>query len=314
MWLLSTDRAELSFFASPELVPGGYAILSHVWDDVEMSFHDLVALCAECALTRTNPRTRVPRKIRKACALARRHGYHWLWADTCCIDRSSSAELSEAVNAMFSYYARAAVCYAFLRDVPGGTLMHALSVDTAFWNSVWHTRGWTLQELVAPKLVLFVSADWTVLGTKAEHATLLRRITRIPESVLRFEQDLADVDVAQRMSWAARRKTTRPEDEAYCLMGIFGVNMPTLYGEGRKAFYRLQEEIMKTSTDTSLFLWGRVATYDALRFRSRSDISYHDHYTPDSYLLAPSPESFRYVADDLKFNPPQREEPKARIT
>ena len=79
MWLLSTDRAELSFFASPELVPGGYAILSHVWDDVEMSFHDLVALCAECALTRTNPRTRVPRKIRKACALARRHGDDPRW-------------------------------------------------------------------------------------------------------------------------------------------------------------------------------------------------------------------------------------------
>ena len=311
MWLLSTDHAELSFFASPEQVPGGYAILSHVWDDEELSFHDLHILCAECLLTGANPRDRVPRKIRMACILAEQHGYNWLWVDTCCIDKTSSAELSESINSMFRYYALAGVCYDYLRDVPADTLMEESSFGTAFWEAIWHKRGWTLQELLAPKLVIFVAANWTVLGTKAEHAVLLQKITRIPVSVLRFEQDVADVSVAMRMSWAARRRTTRPEDEAYCLMGLFGVSMTTLYGEGRKAFYRLQEEIMRSSIDPSLFLWGRVATFEDLRYRARaSSEEHHDHYSNDSYLLAPAPESFQWIDGDVKFDPPQRPQGK----
>ena len=122
MWLLSTDRAELHSFAAPEDVPGGYAILSHVWDAEEMSFQDVKAICAESAKSRLfrrsgNPRDRVSPKLRESCILAEKHGHKWIWNDTCCIKKSSSAELSEAINSMFLYYSLAKICYAYLRDV-----------------------------------------------------------------------------------------------------------------------------------------------------------------------------------------------------
>ncbi|KAH9910730.1 heterokaryon incompatibility protein-domain-containing protein [Epithele typhae] len=261
MWLLSTDRAELHYFVSPEVVPGGYAILSHVWTDDETQFHDLRAIETRCEDTGENPRDLVSSKIREFCILAADHGYAYAWADTCCIDKSSSAELSEAINSMFRYYSLAGVCYAYLSDVEDTDVK---SDQRAFRNSRWHTRGWTLQELLAPLLLLFLSRDWEILGTKSELAEALERATGIPVSILRFEEEIRDVSVAQRMSWASERVTTRIEDEVYCLMGIFDVNMPMLYGEGRKAFQRLQEEIMRTSTDTSMFAWGLL---DIMGFR-----------------------------------------------
>ncbi|KAH9910726.1 uncharacterized protein BXZ73DRAFT_83238 [Epithele typhae] len=159
---------------------------------------------------------------------------------------------------------------------------------------------WTLQELLAPRLLLFLSRDWEILGTKAELAEELGQTTPIPVSILRFEEEIRDVSVAQRMSWASRRETTRIEDEAYCLMGIFDINMPMLYGEGRKAFQRLQEEIMRTSTDTSLFAWGRVKNckWDDLAPRNNQ----HDHFVPESYLLAPNTLSFS-DSGSVKFDP-----------
>ena len=193
---------------------------------------------------------RISPKIRNFCELARKQGYNWAWADMSCINKESSAELSEGINSMFRYYALADVCYVYLADVPPSDTREGLP-----WSK-WYTRGWTLQELLAPRLVVFLDQDWTVMGTKTDFAQELSKGTGIPESVLRFEQDIYEISIAARMSWASDRSTTRVEDEAYCLMGIFGINMPTLYGEGRNAFYRLQEEIMKTSTDTSLFAWG----------------------------------------------------------
>ena len=178
----------------------------------------------------------------------------WAWADTCCINKTSSAELTEAINSMFQYYSRSEVCYAYLSDVP--PLPTQGIVTWGFINSVWHTRGWTLQELIAPKVVVFMTSDWTRIGTKYELADELQKINGYPPaSVLRFEKDITEMSVAQRMSWAANRETTRVEDEAYSLFGLFGISIPTLYGEGRNSFYRLQEEIMRTSTDTSLIAW-----------------------------------------------------------
>ena len=119
MWLLSTDRAELKFFASPEAVEGGYAIQSHVWEKNKKTFQDVQALREECQRRATNPREspRIGRKIRMSYRLAERQGWKWIWIDTCCIDKTSSSELSEAINSMFRYYALSGVCYAFLRDV-----------------------------------------------------------------------------------------------------------------------------------------------------------------------------------------------------
>lgn len=154
---------------------------------------------------------------------------------------------------MYRWYRNARSCYAYLADVSidGG----AETVEGKIEGSRWFTRGWTLQELVAPANVEFYSKDWESLGSKSDLHALLTEITGIEERVLRTGF-LEDVSIAKRMSWAARRRTTRVEDRAYSLLGIFDVNMPLLYGEGIKAFIRLQEEIMRVSDDQSLFAWG----------------------------------------------------------
>ena len=309
MWLLSTNRAELHEFVSPEAVPGGYAILSHVWDQEEQTFQVTQWLREICGKTRANPRDHSYPKIRNACLLAESHGYQWLWVDTSCIDKSSSADLSEAINSMYRYYSLSKICYAHLRDVPPGTyLPHRAS---AFYKSKWHTRGWTLQELIAPTFVLFLADDWTTLGTKAELADLLQTITHVPANLLTLQARLVDYSIAQRMSWAASRVTTRPEDEAYCLLGIFGINMSTLYGEGKQAFYRLQEEVMKRFVDTTLFAWVRPPTRPAAHSRDNldprlvADLEYHIH-SDETYLLAPSPAVFKDCGG-VCFRPPNVE-------
>ncbi|KAI0633738.1 hypothetical protein C8Q77DRAFT_808688 [Trametes polyzona] len=287
MWLLSTRRLELRNFARADEVPGGYAILSHVWQSPEQSFHDIQELCKDNA-SLTDPR--LSAKIRKCIEVSVSYNIDWLWVDASCIDKSSSAELSEAINSMFSWYAGALICFAYLYDVPNSCAVDAPA--SAFRNSKWFTRGWTLQELIAPKCVVFMSMDWTYLGTKASIASLLTEITGIHVGVLTFRKELAQVSVACRMSWASKRETTRSEDEAYCLMGLFGITMPTIYGEGREAFRRLQEEILKRSPDQTLFAWGRLlpSGVPSTRLtRGMEDIS--------STLFATSPRDFRESAD-----------------
>ena len=171
------------------------------------------------------------------------------WIDTCCIDKSSSAELSEAINSMFRWYRAAQVCYAYLSDVSENERDH-YDIGSAFRESKWFTRGWTLQELLAPRTVIFYNCGWCETGNKRSLETLISAITGI-EHLFGFEK----ASVAQKMSWASKRETLREEDMAYCLLGLFGVNMPPLYGEGGKAFLRLQNEIMKVSDDESIFAW-----------------------------------------------------------
>ncbi len=303
MWLLSTSRAELHYFVSPEIVPGGYAILSHVWDSPnEQSFQDIQALRASCTEADLNPRDHVSDKIRECCKLAEQHGDDWLWVDTCCIDKTSSTELSEAINSMFRYYSQANVCYAYLADVPTADAATLSRETSAFRMSRWHKRAWTLQELLAPAVLFFVSGSWEMLGSKTELSDVLEQITRVPPGVLLNQKKFSDASVAQRMSWTARRETTRPEDEAYCLMGIFGINMPTLYGEGRRAFRRLQQEIMKQCVDTSLFTWSNTpseAFPDLLRVKPPqldSCHSGHDAHDVDARFLANSPSDFNSTA------------------
>ena len=189
------------------------------------------------------------------------------------------------------------MCYVYLHDVQTGSDPRA--TNSQFRWSHWHSRGWTLQELLAPEFVIFLSQDWELISTKTELAQVLSQVTRIPVSVLTFKRDIADVSIAQRMSWASCRNTTREEDKTYCLLGIFGITMPTLYGEGRKAFYRLQEELMKTSTDTSLFMWGGYATkcyMDSIPppdpERKRQYCSNTLHGSTTTHLLTVSPNEF----------------------
>ena len=192
-------------------------------------------------------------KIRFCGEQARRDGWQYFWVDTCCIDKSSSAELAEAINSMFRWYRDAAKCYVFLSDVPtvdGENRSHQLPWKSAFRASRWFTRGWTLQELIAPTSVEFFSKDRELLGDKKSLERYICEITRIPSKALRGSP-LAGFSVTERISWAETRQTTREEDQAYSLLGIFDVYMPLIYGEGRaNAVGRLQEAIDRKEKGT----------------------------------------------------------------
>lgn len=252
MRLLDTETLELRDFMGEA---PAYAILSHCWEEEEVLFADLTVL-KTARLKKGFP------KVQKACEQAARDRYRYIWIDSCAIDQKSSAELSEAINSMFSWYRKAAVCYVYLSDVDG-------SAD--FENSRWFTRAWTLQELLAPcssrgsdgfsNKLRFMNRNWHLLSTEATSSQVISHITGIPQGYLNG-QSLEDASISMRMSWAAGRQATRQEDIAYALLGIFDVNMPLLYGEGKvKAFRRLQENIMNASEDETLFAWiGAAAT------------------------------------------------------
>ncbi|KAF9462365.1 heterokaryon incompatibility protein-domain-containing protein [Collybia nuda] len=248
MRLLDTTTIKLLEFQSNIPV---YAILSHVWESEEVTFPDIADLDKARNMHGFT-------KITGACEAAIRDGIKYIWIDTCCINKESSAELSEAINSMYAWYRNARICYAYLCDVPSeGDHEDPYSL---FAMSRWFTRGWTLQELIAPLRVVFYGQDWVDIGTKATLQKTISAVTGIGTTAIVGGEywnsfTLDDVPVAVRMSWAAGRTTTREEDIAYSLMGLFGVNMPLLYGEGRNAFIRLQYEIIKKSTDHSIFAW-----------------------------------------------------------
>ncbi|KAM4059817.1 enoyl-(Acyl carrier protein) reductase [Hirsutella rhossiliensis] len=251
MRLLNTTSLQLALFQDDEVPP--YAILSHTWADNELSFEALTHAAAPANAKGWD-------KVRCSCAVAASLRFAYIWIDTCCIDKSSSAELSEAINSMFRWYEQADLCIAFLTGVD--SVRHAQAPGSAFRACRWFTRGWTLHELIAPAQVLFYGDDWTQLGTRHSLRELIQDMTGVPASILetsdapRRRRGLDDLSVAYRMSWAAGRTTTRPEDVAYCLLGLFDINMPLLYGEGRaKAFKRLQDEIIRSVDDESLYAW-----------------------------------------------------------
>ena len=242
MRLLNTTTIKLSSFDDDNSIPP-YAILSHTWGNAEITIHDLLKY-PESKLKESEGY----RKIRSCCALAAAEGHEYVWIDTCCIDKTSSAELSEAINSMFRWYQEAQLCYAYLADVCIDDTM----AEEALRKSRWFTRGWTLQELLAPKDVVFYDKNWREFGSKSSLITQISLATGIQQDHV---HNINGASVAQKMSWASKRQTTRVEDMAYSLMGIFDVNMPLLYGEGKKAFTRLQHEIAKISSDESLFAW-----------------------------------------------------------
>lgn len=198
------------------------------------------------------------KKITDFCALARRRNLEWAWIDTCCIDKRSSAELSEAINSIFSWYKRATICFAFLSDLTLDSNVYSSEGEvpnSRLPKSRWFTRGWTLQELLAPRELIFFDSGLRLVGSRNSLADKISGITGIEPAYLCGAKSLQDASVAQRMYWVSTRQTTRVEDMAYCLLGLFDVNMPLLYGEGRKAFFRLQEQIIAQSKDESIFAW-----------------------------------------------------------
>jgi hypothetical protein len=222
-----------------------YAILSHTWG----ADHDEVTLIDLEKDTGTSKAGF--RKLEFCADQAAKHGIRYFWVDTCCIDKSSSAELTEAINSMFSWYSKAARCYVYLTDVSTGSRTNEPPTHQgwypAFQQSRWFTRGWTLQELVAPVSVEFFSVEGQRLGNKYSLLQELHGITGISVEALQGSP-LRGLSVGERMLWVGQRTTKREEDMAYSLLGIFDVHMPLIYGEGRKkAFARLQKEIDASS-------------------------------------------------------------------
>jgi Heterokaryon incompatibility protein (HET) len=259
MRLLNTRSLSLHEFHEDKIPK--YAILSHTWGEDEVTYQDMLNPTKAVYLKAGYAKIEgFARKCRKT--------YEYAWIDTCCIDKTSSSELSEAINSMYAWYSNAGQCFAYLSDVQ--------DIGEARKGSRWFTRGWTLQELIAPKSLIFYASDWEKLGSKTELAHELSNITSIPVSVLKHGLD-DSISAAQKMSWVANRQTTRREDIAYCLLGLFGINMPLLYGEGENAFIRLQEEIIRSTDDQSLFLWldthGTDSTYHGLLAESPNHFS-----------------------------------------
>lgn len=296
-------------------------------------------------------------KIRRFCEIASDDGFELAWADTCCIDKTNPSELAEAIASMYDWYSYAKACYVFLPDVslpdvslPDVSLPNASfstdisgSIDvsvldaptdrrnqaekkekweTEFRDSQWFCRGWTLQELLAPNVVIFFSKEWRVLGSKHTLTTIIREITAVEPAILRCEKSLDAVSVACRMSWAAGRQTSREEDRAYSMLGIFGVHISIVYGEGSYAFYRLQEAIINEIPDQTIFAWHLpiascptpqtplLETFshpseDPAEFLSTTSTAASkepshfppDLYYSDQYLLASSPDDFQGSSD-----------------
>ncbi|KAH8904947.1 HET-domain-containing protein [Coniochaeta sp. PMI_546] len=242
MRLIDVDSWSLE---PPTVRPRRYAILSHTWGDDEISLQQLSSgIRAGKGWA----------KIDQACDQATKQGCDYLWVDTCCIDKTNSTELSEAINSMFRWYAEAEVCFAHLSDVPSDDdVKHRHS---QFRKSRWFKRGWTLQELLAPKEVHFFSQDWTYLGSKAELKHLVEEITKIPSEVLvNGECRPPSRSIGEIFSWASGRMTTLEEDMAYSLLGLLNINIPLIYGEGTAAFTRVQEELLRRYDDESIFAW-----------------------------------------------------------
>lgn len=271
MWLVDTNNLQLKQFQ--QCPARSYAILSHTWAEEELDFDEFKA---------GEGREKAGfEKIRLCCEQAKHDGLEYAWIDTVCIDKRSSTELSEAINIMFTWYQQAEICYVYLVDVSHDDALDPLTPGNhqeVLRRSRWFTRGWTLQELVAPESLTFYSREWIKIGDKADLAEHLHLVTRIDINVLTGRKSFRECSVAQRMSWACTRDTTRIEDMAYCLVGLFNINLPLMYGEGAAAFIRLQQRIIELTDDETIFAWTGV-TYSG------------------SGLLAPSAKHFENSTD-----------------
>jgi WD40 repeat protein len=247
MRLLQCDgEDELRFtkdFKKDDKVPP-YAILSHTWQHEEVTFSEII--------TGSYKSKHGYRKIRFCAQQAKRDGLEYFWVDTCCINKENTFELRDAINSMFHWYQNAAKCYAYLSDVAIRKRRLCTAPNEEVWEpafraSRWFTRGWTLQELLAPRVVQFYSTEWEPLGDRKSLQQHIHEITRIPNSALEGAR-LSQFSVNERLSWNEHRHTELEEDKAYSLLGIFDVYIPPIYGEGiGGAYRRLMHEIKKLS-------------------------------------------------------------------
>lgn len=278
-WLIKTGdyRLEKDKFAEK------YAILSHRWEDDEVKFNTM----QPGDLQRS-------RKIKGACDLARAAKYEYIWIDSVCMDKSNAVETARNINSMFEYYQNAEVCITYLSDVDVTKTGSKRFAANAKENSVWFTRGWTLQELLASPSMWFYDKNWQLIGDKDDESIKrdLSAATKINSTYLNGDLSFRNTSVATRMSWMAGRTTTHIEDIAYSMFGILGVTMDPQYGEGANAFLRLQRVLLEGPRDESIFAW--TSSEQGLTCYSRTPTTPTPPWTPSSWgLLAPSPNCFR---------------------
>ncbi|KAF2118786.1 heterokaryon incompatibility protein-domain-containing protein [Lophiotrema nucula] len=250
MRLINTETYKLETFLN-NIPP--YAILSHTWGEQEILFTDITDDLENAA------KLKGWQKVVYCCRRALEDGWQYAWIDTCCINKGDTTELGEAINSMFRWYEDAEVCYAYLADVPPRYYAGTGGVDEVGpwkWHlrsSRWFTRGWTLQELLAPTYLIFLDRTWGLIGSREELASEIQAISGITaKELLNFKTCC----LATKLSWAVNRQTTREEDRAYSLLGLLEVNMPLIYGEGERAFQRLQHELIRSYNDESILAWG----------------------------------------------------------
>ena len=248
MRLLNTKTLEFDEFFESEIPK--YLILSHRWQGKETTLQAFEA-SKRLPLSECTPGVA---KIRKLCEMAVAADYEWCWADTCCIDKTSSSELTEAINSMWTWYAEADACYVYMPDVKKSD---DTELETMLGRSTWFTRGWTLQEMLAPKRQQFFDGGWSLIGSRddLDLEKALSSITGIDSKFFGNLEMIMSASICERFRWVSLRSTSRSEDLSYCMLGIFGVNMPLLYGEGHRAFLRLQSEILKVTDDETIFAW-----------------------------------------------------------
>jgi len=304
MRLLNTKSYQLH--SCDQNVPP-YAILSHTWGDEEVTFDDIAS--------HHRGKMKGWTKVVRSCNRAAEDGWEYIWIDTCCIDKTNSSELGEAINSMFHWYEEAQICIAYLADVrPRNSTATQSSLGTFPWgwyfrSSRWFRRGWTLQELLAPTFLLFLDGEWGTIGSREQWASEVEKATGIKAKHL---ADFRGCSVATKLSWAANRQTARQEDRAYSLLGLLGVNMPLIYGEGGNAFIRLQHELIRSYNDGTIFAWGEEpsqshqnapAAYTIMMNQLTSRASGTGAILPRGPLrnsigvLASSPDEFQYWND-----------------
>ncbi|KAG6359715.1 hypothetical protein INS49_010767 [Diaporthe citri] len=297
MRLLDTTTFELAFNSPSVFKQEGYAILSHRWIGSEITFEQLGGHIDALRSAGVTPLESPQQdKIRGACQTARAKGIKWMWIDTCCIDKSSNVELSESLNSMFQWYRDAKLCITYLSDViRKGTDREGFTNEVG-QPSVWFSRGWTLQELLAPRHLEFFDKNWDPMGDRAELAGQIQKITGIQSKYLKGEtkDDFRAACVATKFSWIASRQTERDEDMAYSMLGLFGVTMDPRYGEGWGAFMRLQKELLARSEDESLFAWKMAEPDAGLKLLSGVHSQQQENWRENEWgLLAPRPVCFK---------------------
>ncbi|KAH9238564.1 hypothetical protein K456DRAFT_1785052, partial [Colletotrichum gloeosporioides 23] len=263
MLLLQARTRLVQHFQYPPSVE--YAILSHTFSSPS---HDEWPAYESYELAHSHLPSLKHHIINKTCQLALSHGVEFVWIDAVCVDKTSSARISETINSIANYFKMATICFAYLFDLPCGDLSPTLWGGCQFWSQIW-----TLQELIFPPKIQFYDAKWHLKGERSSSvlSSLLSSITGVDEEILTQTSRPPCISAARKLSWAAERQSLQPEDAAYGILGLFDVSMNIIYGEGAvPAFIRLQEHILNRTNDGSVLLWT------AKPFEGRRGLFAHD--------------------------------------